>query len=155
MTSSANDIRRPSSGSAMNRGFTLIEVMIVVAIIAILASIAYPSYIEQMRKGYRKECSAGLAMAIQAQERYYANNNKYATTITDAYKDYSGDSTSAAASCGLAAAACDSAGTGIACIRITATTKKADPKCATMTLDSTNKRSALDNSSTDQTALCW
>lgn len=51
------------------RGFTLIELMITVAIIGILSSIAYPSYTEYVRKGHRAEARTGLLQAAQWLER--------------------------------------------------------------------------------------
>ena len=51
------------------RGFTLIELMIVVAIVGILSAIAYPSYAEYIRKGHRADARAGLLQAQQWLER--------------------------------------------------------------------------------------
>lgn len=65
------------------RGFSLIEVMIVVVIIGILASIAYPSYREYVLRGNRTEGQALLSEAAAAQERYYAQNNQYITATSD------------------------------------------------------------------------
>ncbi len=62
-------------------GFTLIELMIVVAIVAILASIAYPSYREQVIKGQRSEGRSALLQIAQAQERFYTVNGSYATAV--------------------------------------------------------------------------
>lgn len=59
------------------RGFTLIEVMIVVAIIAILTTIAYPSYIDSVRKGHRTEAKDGLVELSQIMERIYTENLSY------------------------------------------------------------------------------
>lgn len=59
------------------QGFTLIELMIVVAIIGILAAIAYPSYTEYVQRGKRSEAKVALLEAVQNLERYYSANGTY------------------------------------------------------------------------------
>lgn len=59
------------------RGFTLIEIMVVVAVLAILASIVIPSYTEQVRKGRRADAIAAINETAQALERFYTLNNTY------------------------------------------------------------------------------
>lgn len=66
-----------SRASSSTRGFTLIEVMIVVAIVGILAAIAYPSYTEHIRRAHRAEAQTALQQAAQVMQRYYAANNRY------------------------------------------------------------------------------
>lgn len=68
------------------KGFTLIEVMIVVVIIGILAAIAYPSYDEYVKRGYRTEGQAFLNDVAARQERYYSQNNTYVTDHSDVNK---------------------------------------------------------------------
>ena len=58
-------------------GFTLIELMIVVAIIAIIAAIAVPSYENQMQKTRRTDGTAALLQARQGMERHYSKNYTY------------------------------------------------------------------------------
>jgi type IV pilus assembly protein PilE len=60
------------------RAFTLIELMITVAIVGILAAIAYPNYTQYVQRGYRAEGIAMLNDAVARMERYYAQNNTYA-----------------------------------------------------------------------------
>jgi len=59
------------------QGFSLMELMIVVAIIGFLAAFAYPSYQEQMRKTRRADCSGALASLASTMERFYTVNNTY------------------------------------------------------------------------------
>lgn len=59
------------------QGFTLIEVMIAVAIVAILAAVAYPSYLDSITKGKRAEGRAALLELLQQQERYITQTNRY------------------------------------------------------------------------------
>jgi len=61
----------------LERGFTLIEVMIVVVIIGILAAIAYPSYSEQVRQSRRADATSGLLNVAQQLERCFTQFNAY------------------------------------------------------------------------------
>lgn len=64
------------------RGFTLIELMITVVIIAILAAVAFPSFMDSIRKSRRSEAFTALNNVQQAQERFRSNNNAYTTNLT-------------------------------------------------------------------------
>jgi type IV pilus assembly protein PilE len=59
------------------RGFTLIELMITVAVVGILAAIAYPSYAEYVARGSRSQATADLMAAQQWMERFYTENYRY------------------------------------------------------------------------------
>ena len=61
-------------------GFTLIELMITVAIVAILAAIAYPNYRNYVLRGQLVDATNGLAALQANMERYYQDNRTYVTT---------------------------------------------------------------------------
>lgn len=60
-------------------GFTLIELMVTVAIVGILAAVAFPSYTEYIKRGDRASARAALLEAQQFMERFYAANSRYTT----------------------------------------------------------------------------
>lgn len=76
--------RAPPSGAAGPRGFTLIEMMIVAAIVAVLLLVGLPAYRKQVIEGNRSEGAGALLRIMDRQERYYANNfpPTYASSMT-------------------------------------------------------------------------
>lgn len=72
-------MKRPALSPKRSRGFTLIELMIVVAVIGILAAIAYPSYQEYVRSAKRADAQSALMQLSQFMERYYTTNGRYLT----------------------------------------------------------------------------
>ena len=65
---------------ARPRGFTLIEIMITVAIIAILAAVAIPNYNDYVRRSKLQEAFTNLAALRVNMEQYYTDNRRYSTT---------------------------------------------------------------------------
>ena len=63
-------------------GFTLTELMITVAVVAIIAAVAYPTYLDQVRKARRVEGKALLLEAQGKQERFFTEQNSYALNMT-------------------------------------------------------------------------
>jgi type IV pilus assembly protein PilE len=138
------------------KGFTLIELMIVVAIIAILAAVTYPSYQSAVIKTKRANGWATMMQLMQQQERYYSQNNAYlAFASTDSpssgFKTFSGDS--AASSPYLIKGEVCTGDTIANCVLLTATQVSpfSDPKCGDLMLDSTGQRSVSVTGAKD----CW
>lgn len=71
--SSARHFRAKSAQA----GFTLIELMIVVAVVGILSAVAYPSYVEYVARGHRTQVKAQLQVAQQWMERYHSERYFY------------------------------------------------------------------------------
>jgi type IV pilus assembly protein PilE len=71
-------------------GFTLIELMIVVAVMGVLAAIALPSYEEQVAKGRRASAKAVLVEAQAWMERFYSENYRYDKNLQDVALDSAG-----------------------------------------------------------------
>lgn len=83
--SSAAPVRGPAGARARRvAGFTLLEVMIVGVVIAILAMVAYPSYLDSIRKSRRSEGVNALMQIQLAQERWRSNQASYAASVSSA-----------------------------------------------------------------------
>lgn len=143
------------------KGFTLIELMIVIAIIAVLAAIAIPNYRDYLLKSGRSEGQAKLLEAMQMQERFYSQNQTYTQNLGVGGLAYTGVALNAAAPSEdrrylVTAGVCE-AGIPIAnCVLLTATpqgSQAADTVCGRLTLSSRGVKGILGGTGT--VATCW
>jgi type IV pilus assembly protein PilE len=143
-----------------NQGFTLIELMITVAIVGILAAIAYPSYTSQIEKGRRAECRGGLLKTMQQQERYYTQRNAYTNftsgSTTSTVASFSGESLTQSA-CRIAAGACGAQAL-TECIELEATPTYADSKVDKLYFTSSGQKECIlkgGSTKVSNTSVCW
>ena len=132
------------------KGFTLIELMITIAVVGILAAVAYPSYQDYVRKGRRVDAKTALMDAAQGMERYYTENMTYGTgtpslvgTVFSAVS-LSGDYTLSFVSQSTNAFKVKA---------VPSSARQTGDKCGTYTLDSTGAKDVTGGSLT--TAECW
>lgn len=71
------------SPSRARRGFTLMELVIVLAVLALLAAIAWPSYMSSLRQSRRVDAMDAVVRAQQAQERWRATQASYSSVLAD------------------------------------------------------------------------
>lgn len=142
--------------STRTRGFTLIEVMITVAIIAILAAVAYPSYVNHVAKGNRAEGRAAVMKMLLDQERYFTQMNTYVevdpgATAGQSLQNFSG-STRATSRYFVGAGRCGAQPLN-QCVQVTAVPQfgGGDPQVGSLTATSTGARSCTGT----RPALCW
>jgi type IV pilus assembly protein PilE len=137
-----------------NRGFTLVELLIVIAVLSIAIAIGYPSYRDQVRKARRAEGMGQLLELADRMERHYADLGTYDQadgsdmTAADIYTDTTDD--------GYYTLSVDAGTDNVQfTVRATPTTKGGQnkDKCGTFMLDSLGVRSLTGNSlSVDE---CW
>ncbi len=135
------------------RGFTLTELMITVAIVGILGVIAYPVYQDSVRKGKRAEGRTALLDFMQQQERFLSQSGSYSAVSAGAtgvpFKTFSGDNATSAAY-RLGSEAC----TGLSlreCVRVFAVPQFTDTDGGTLRILSTG----LKDCTGSKPALCW
>ena len=128
------------------RGFTLIELMITVAVIGIIASIAIPQYNNYVRRSDRADAIAPMARIMEAQERYYADNVTYTTDLKEL--GYSSTSlTTKQERYVISAQACGSAPL-TQCVELVATAKDTQALDGNLIMDSRGKKERKLGSST-------
>ena len=141
------------------RGFSLLELMIVVVVLGLLAAVAYPSYTDQIRKGRRNDGRSALMTTAQAMERYFTENSTYngpalgatssigRTSSQEGYYTISFDSAPTGGSvCGTT----DTSSTSATAYRICATPTgaQATDSCGTLSISSTGVK-------TPTSSGCW
>ena len=137
-----------------NKGFSLIELMIVVAVLGILVAVALPSYTSYVIRSKRTECRAAIMQVMQQQERYFTQQNAYLAYTSSAssipMRQFSGEDLANSA-CTLSAAACTGS-TISACVLVTGTPRNyTDPVVDNITMQSNGDKGC----SGSDTSKCW
>ncbi len=141
------------------KGFTVIEVLVAMVIVSVLASIAYPSYVNQLRKSRRVEATTELVTLAQAQERFFARFRTYTSVVP-------GPDPCAGQVCGLEKSSNLSenefyvltANGNATSYTLTATAngpQTDDTDCRTLSINSVGVKTATDASGQDVFDLCW
>lgn len=153
MTRTAASVSRHRTLPRRVRGFTLIELMIAVAVVGILVAIAYPAYNDSVRKSRRAQAKADLAQLATLAERWYTANNSYAgffARVTADNMDYSPNNRSRGEAFYVITR--DGGDTAANTFTLTATARgdQAKDACKNLSMDATGKRTTS-SSRTD----CW
>jgi len=153
---------------ARNRGFTLIELMVVVVIATILLGIAVPSYQAQVRKSRRTEAKTALLDLAGREERFLSTNGSQYSNLNTAMgfpaapnwpipigSGYYQLQAPVVCNAGPCAGGLPAPSFTITAVPVPGSPQAADATCASFTVDSTGRQSALDTGGANQTNVCW
>ena len=133
------------------RGFTLLELMIVIVIVAILAGVGYPAYVGYADRARRADGRSFLLDAAARQERYFFDNNRYTTTTGDlGYTSSPPSSPEGNYTLTVAVGATGSIATSYALTAAPTYTERATT-CGNLTLDSRGAKGQAGGTS----EICW
>lgn len=143
-------------------GFSLIELMVVVVITAILASIAVPAYNNSIHKSRRTEAKTAIMDLAAREERYFASQNIY-TTDPGALAYGSGASWPISVGSyysisSVASSPATATTPGGYVLQVTPTAgspQLQDTSCQLFQVDQTGKQSSQDNGGNDSSTTCW
>jgi len=136
------------------KGFTLIEMMVTVAIIGVIAGIAYPSYLKSMQKGRRADAKGALTQASQAMERCYSTYGVYNSSNCAEVSALSTGFTSPKGYYTLSATENGTSYT-VSATALSSGPQSKDTGCTVMNLSSTGVQSSGSTSSTTDSGSCW
>jgi type IV pilus assembly protein PilE len=132
------------------KGFSLIELMVTVAIIGILAGIAYPSYRKSVMRSHRADAIGALSKNAQSMERCYTNNGTYVGCATLITISEHGLYSLAEGTGGLATTA-----TTFTAGATPLGSQQKDTDCAVLRMSQTGAQTSVNSSGTDSSATCW
>ncbi len=137
-----------------SHGFTLIELMIALAVLGIITAIAYPAYQDQVRKTKRTDAIIALTEAAQLQERWFTQSGSYTNDIAQIGGSTS-DNGNYTISISIPTGATCNSGSKFYCYNLTAIPQGAqanDNACKNFSLDHTGKKEI---SGTGSASNCW
>lgn len=140
------------------RGVTLMELLTVVMIVGILAAVAVPSYRSYVVRAQRTDATAALLRVAAAQEKFYLQNNRYATNaeLAVAPPGGLGIPSTERGFYQLSTASTNSAVDFTATAQpIAGGAQASDTRCATFTINEQGRRTAQTSAAADNTTLCW
>lgn len=139
---------------ARMRGFTLIELMIVVAIIAILAAIAYPAYSRYAYRARRADGQNLLMHLSTAEERYYSTYNAYTDDLTKL--GYVSSNKVPSEKGYYSASVATASSSQIYTATATPQDAQADDACGALSIDNTGaKRPGKSDTAANSNGSCW